>query len=153
MRTVEVLNLLLDALRKPFEVASTHSNAVRIYSTGQVEAIFMNPELPMVDPKALVDEFEVVAADRNRKRAPVVFLYTNDELVRRYELRKVPESQLVRKPVLMEHFYALLDDMGLTELAVSVRSQRVDERIQQFAAFIKQSEAWVDRLKERLVKS
>ena len=80
IKTIEVLELLLQALRQPYNVASTHSNAMRTYNNERVEAIFMNPEMPMVDAKPLMDEMEAAREKLKRSRGPVVFLYTDDEL-------------------------------------------------------------------------
>ena len=129
VKTVEVLELLLQALEQQYEVTYSHSNATRIYNTEQVEAIFMNPELPLVEPRVFMDEIEGISAERNRSRAPVIFLYTDDELVRRYELNKLPDSQLVKKPVTMEQIYELLDGLGLTKLKVMVDNQQVKDKI------------------------
>lgn len=153
VKTSEVLKLLLQALEQPYEVAHTHSNATRIYNAERVEAIFMNPELPLVDPKAFMDEIEVTSAERNRSRAPVIFLYTDDQLIHCYELNKLPDSQLVKKPVTMEQIYELLDGLGLTKLKVMVDSQQVKDKIARFGNFIEQSETWMDRLKKHLMKS
>ena len=153
VKTVEVLELLFKALEQQCEVVHTHSNATRIYNTEQVEAIFMNPELPMVEPRVFVDEIEATSAKRNRSRVPVIFLYTDDEIVRRYELNKLPDSQLVKKPVTMEQIYQLLDGLGLTKLKVMVDNQQVKGKIARFGNFIEQSETWMDRLKKHLMKS
>jgi len=153
VKTVEVLELLFQALEQQYEVTHTHSNAIRIYNAEQVEAIFVNPELPLVEPKVFMDGIEVISAERNRSRAPVIFLYTDDELVRRYELNKLPDSQLVKKPVTMEQIYELLDGLGLTKLKVMVDSQQVKDKIARFGNFIEQSETWMDRLKKHLMKS
>lgn len=153
VKTVEVLELLFQALEQQYEVTHTHSNATRIYNAEQVEAIFVNPELPLVEPRVFMDEIEVTSAERNRSRAPVIFLYTDDEIVRRYELNKLPDSQLVKKPVTMEQIYELLDGLGLTKLKVMVDSQQVKDKIARFGNFIEQSETWMDRLKKHLMKS
>ncbi len=55
VKTVEVLELLFQALEQQYEVTYTHSNATRIYNAEQVEAIFVNPELPLVEPKVFMD--------------------------------------------------------------------------------------------------
>ncbi len=153
LKTIEVLELLLQALRQPYVVASTHSNALRTYNNEQVDAIFMNPEMPLVEPKALMDEMDVATAKLKRSRAPVVFLYTDDGLVHRYKLDKLLGCQLVKKPVSMEQIYELLDGLGLTKLRITAESQQVKDKIGRFEGFIKQSEAWLDRLKGYLLKS
>lgn len=153
VKTVEVLELLFQALEQQYEVTHTHSNATRIYNAEQVEAIFVNPELPLVEPKVFMDEIEVTSSERNRSRAPVIFLYTDDQLIQRYELNKLPDSQLVKKPVTMEQIYELLDGLGLTKLKVMVDSQQVKDKIARFENFIEQSETWMDRLKKHLMKS
>ena len=153
VKTVEVLELLFQALEQQYEVTHTHSNAARIYNAEQVEAIFVNPELPLVEPKVFMDEIEVISAERNRSRAPVIFLYTDDQLIHRYDLKKLPDSQLVKKPVTMEQIYELLDGLGLTKLKVMVDNQQVKDKIARFGNFIEQSETWMDRLKKHLMKS
>jgi len=153
VKTVEVLELLLQALEQQYEVTYSHSNATRIYNTEQVEAIFMNPELPLVEPRVFMDEIEVISAERNRSRSPVIFLYTEDQLIHRYELNKLPDSQLVKKPVTMEQIYELLDGLGLTKLKAMVDNQQVKDKIARFGNFIEQSETWMDRLKKHLMKS
>lgn len=153
IKTIEVLELLLQALRQPYNVASTHSNAMRTYNNEQVEAIFMNPEMPLVEPKALMDEMNGATAKQKRSRAPVVFLYTDDELVHRYKLNELPGCQLVKKPVSMEQIYGILDGLGLTKLKITSGSQQLKEKIERFEGFIKQSETWLDQLKGHLLKS
>jgi len=153
VKTVEVLELLFQALEQQYEVTHTHSNAARIYNAEQVEAIFMNPELPLVEPKVFMDKIKVTSAERNRSRVPVIFLYTDDQLIHRYELNKLPDSQLVKKPVTMEQIYELLDGLGLTKLKVMVDSQQVKDKIARFGNFIEQSETWMDMLKKHLMKS
>jgi len=151
--TIEMLELLLQALRQPYVVASTHSNAMRTYNNEQVESIFMNPEMPLVEPKALMDEMDVAAAKLKRSRPPVVFLYTDDGLIHRYKLDKLPGCQLVKKPVTMEQIYGILDGMGLTKLKITSGSQQLKEKIAKFEGFIKKSETWLDQLKGHLLKS
>lgn len=151
IKTIEVLELLLQALRQPYVVASTHSNAMRTYNNERVEAIFMNPEMPLVETKALMDEMDVAKAKLKRSRAPVVFLYTDDGLVHRYQLNELPGCQLVKKPVSMEQIYGILDGMGLTKLNITSGSQ-LKEKIAKFEGFIKQSETWLDQLKGHLLK-
>lgn len=153
IKTIEVLELLLQALRQPYNVASTHSNAMRIYNNERVEAIFMNPEMLLVEPKALMDEMDVAMAKLKRSRAPVFFLYTNDGLVHRYKLNELPGCQLVKKPVSMEQIYEILDGLGLTKLRITAESQQVKDKIERFEGFIKQSEAWLAQLKGYLLKS
>ncbi len=153
VKTIEVLELLLKALEQPYVVASTHSNAMRIYNNERLEAIFMNPEMPLVEPKALMDEMDVATSKLKRSRAPVVFLYTDDGLIHRYKLDKLPDCQLVKKPVTMEQIYELLDGLGLTKLKVMVDSQQVKDKIARFGNFIEQSETWMDRLKKYLMRS
>ena len=153
VKTIEVLELLLRALEQPYVVASTRSNAVRTYNNEQVEAIFMNPEMPLVEPKALMDEMDVAAAKLKRSRPPVVFLYTDDGLIHRYKLNELHDCQLVEKPVTMEQIYGLLDGLGLTKLKSTTGSQQVKEKIARFEGFIKQSETWLDQLKGHLLKS
>jgi len=153
VKTIEVLELLLQALRQPYNVTSTHSNAMRIYNNERVEAIFMNPEMPLVEPKALMDEMDGVAAKLKRSRAPVVFLYTDAGLVYRYKLEELPGCQLVRKPVTMEQVYELLEGLGLTKLKATAESQQVKDKITRFEGFIKQSETWQEQLKGYLLKS
>lgn len=153
IKTIEVLELLLQALRQPYNVVSTHSNAMRIYNNERVEAIFMNPEMPLVETKALMDEMDGATAKLQRSRAPVVFLYTGEGLVHRYKLDELPGCQLVKKPVSMEQIYKILDGLGLTKLRITAESQQVKEKIERFEDFIKQSEAWLDKLKGYLLKS
>ncbi len=153
VKTIEVLELLLQALRQPYNVASTHSNAMRTYNNEQVEAIFMNPEMPLVEPKALMDEMDVATDKLKRSRAPVVFLYTDDGLVHRYKLNELPGCQLVKKPVSMEQIYEILDGLGLTKLKIMSGSQQLKEKIVKFEGFIKQSETWLDQLKGHLLMS
>ncbi|UCH10958.1 MAG: hypothetical protein JSU61_03465 [Fidelibacterota bacterium] len=150
--TVETMRLLLQALDQPFEVVNTHSKAALIYNIESVSTIFFNPELPMVDPKALIDELEGIAMDKNKPRAPIIFLYSDDEIVRRYELHQIPDSEMHQKPVTMEQFYGILDGFGLTELQVNIEHQQVKEKLRQFSQFIHESEGWLDRLKNHLVK-
>ena len=152
-RTIEVLDLLLDVLGLSFAVASTRTNASRIYTSDQIDVIFLNPELPMMDSRAMIDEFGVVAKERNRKLPPVVFLYSNEALVRRYQLVAMPDSRLIRKPVTMEKIYGVLEELGLTELRPTVKERQMQDRLDRFADFIGQSEEWLDRLKEYLVSS
>ena len=153
VKTIEMLELLLQALEQPYVVASTHSNAMRTYNNEQVEAIFMNPEMPLVEPKALMDEMDVATDKLKRSRAPVVFLYTDDQLIHRYNLNKLPDCQLVKKPVTMEQIYGLLDGLGLTKLKITSGSQQVKKKTAKFEGFIKQSETWLDQLKGHLLKS
>ena len=152
VKTIEILELLLKALEQPYVLASTHSNAMRTYNNEQVEAIFMNPEMPLVEPKALMDEMDVATDKLKRSRPPVVFLYTDDGLIHRYKLNELPDCQLVEKPVTMEQIYGLLDGLGLTKLKITTGSQQVKEKIARFEGFIKQSETWLDQLKGHLLK-
>lgn len=153
IKTIEILELLLRALEQPYVVAGTHSNAMRTYNNEQVEAIFMNPEMPLVEPKALMDVMDVATVKLKRSRAPVVFLYTDDGLIHRYKLNELADCQLVKKPVTMEQIYGLFDGLGLTKLRVTTGSQQVKEKIAKFEGFIKQSETWLDQLKGHLLKS
>ncbi len=152
-KTVEVLELLLQALWQPYEVAGIRSNAMRIYKNERVDAIFMNPEMPLVDAKPLMDEMEAAREKLKRSRAPVVFLYTDDELVHRYKLNELPDCQLVKKPVTMEKAYELFDGLGLTKLKMTGGSKQLQEKISRFESFIKHSETWLDQLKGHLMKS
>jgi len=126
---------------------------MRTYNNELVDAIFMSPEMPLVEPKALMDEMDVAKSKLKRSRAPVVFLYTDDGLIHRYKLNELPDCQLVEKPVTMEQIYGLLDGLGLTKLRVTTGSQQVKEKIAKFEGFIKQSETWLDQLKGHLLKS
>ena len=150
---LETLQLLLEALDKPFELASTHSNAVRIYSTTQVDIILLNPEMPMVDPKALIDELGNVAHDKDKDLAPIICLYTDDALILRYELSSMPGCQLERKPIRMERFYQILKGLGQTEIPVQIESQRQQDKMTHIADFINQSESWLEKLKTQLLKA
>jgi len=150
---LEAFGLLLNALNLPFEVVSTHSNATRIFRTDTVDLVFLNPELPMVDPKALLDEFEGISADKRETSTPVIFLYTDMEIIHRYELTSQPNSQLLEKPVPITQLYEILDQRGLTQIRIEVESQRAQEKISHFAQFIEQSESWLERLRDHLVKS
>ena len=153
VKTIEVLELLLKALEQPYVTASTHSNAMRTYNNELVDAIFMNPEMPLVESKALMDEMDVAADKLKRSRPPVVFLYTDDELIHRYKLNELADCQLVEKPVTMEQIYGLLGGLGLTKLKAVTGSQQVKDKIAKFEGFIKQSETWLDQLKGHLMKS
>ena len=150
--TIDTIRLLLQALEQPFEVVSTHKNATRIYGSELVSTIFFNPELPMIDPKAFIDELDGISTDRNKPRAPIIFLYTEDELVRRYELHAVPDSELQRKPLTMAQFYAILEGFGLTEIQVGAESQRAKQKQAQFSKFIHETEAWLDKLGKHIVE-
>ncbi|UCH62638.1 MAG: hypothetical protein JSU77_12755 [Fidelibacterota bacterium] len=153
IRTIEVLEMLLQALRQPYNVVNTHANVMRIYKNEQVDVIFMNPEIPLVDPKALIDEMDGATARLKRSRPPIVFLYTDDGLVRRFNLNIQPGCQIVRKPVTMEQIYELLDGMGLTKLKITAGNQQVKDKITRFEDFIEQSEDWMEKLKGYLLKS
>lgn len=152
VKTIEMLELLLQALHQTYRVAYTHSNAIRIYTTERIDAIFMNPELPMIDPKALMDEIEVISTEMKWSRAPVVFLYTSDELVRRYELHRISDSHLAAKPIMMDRGYEILDGLGLTKLKMSANSRHLKDKIARFRDFVEQSETWMERFRDRLVK-
>lgn len=150
---IETLDLLLEALDKPFELASTHSNAVRIYTTAQVDIIILNPEMPMVDPKALIDELWNIAHDNDKELVPIICLYTDDALIQRYELSSIPGCQLERKPVRMERWYQILKDLGQTEIPVQIESEHQQDKLTSIAEFIDQSESWLEKLKTQLLKS
>ena len=151
--TVESLELILDALDQPYKSAATRPNAVRIYSTELVDAIFLNPELSVVDVKALIDELESVDQRKARKRAPIIFIYSDDDVVQDLGLGEVPRSQLLAKPVNLERLYEVLHGLGLTKLKMPLGSQQVAGRIKYFKQFVIQSEAWLEELKVRLVKA
>ena len=148
---VEALELILQALDQPFVTTSSHSNAVRLYKAEPTDAIFLNPELPDLDAKPLLDEFQVHSEDRSRARAPAIILYSDEALVRRYGLRQVPECQLVRKPVTLDQLYTLLHGLGLTKLKVTEGAQHEKDQTAQFEMFIGQAESWLDKLKAHLV--
>ncbi|MFC1484400.1 hypothetical protein ACFL6Q_05085 [Candidatus Neomarinimicrobiota bacterium] len=150
---LEVLQLLLDALDRSYELASTHSNAVRIYSTTDVDAIILNPEMPMVDPKALIEELGNISHEKEKDLAPIVCIFTDDALIQRYELSTMSGCQLERKPIRMERFYNILQGLGQTEIAVQIESQRLQDKMSQIAEFIDQSESWLEKLKTQLLKT
>ncbi|MFC1620321.1 hypothetical protein ACFL45_10290 [Candidatus Neomarinimicrobiota bacterium] len=150
---LEALQLLLDALDRSYELASTHSNAVRIYSTTDVDAIILNPEIPMVDPKALIEELGNISHEKEKDLAPIVCIFTDDALIQRYELSTISGCQLERKPIRMERFYNILKGLGQTEIAVQIESQRLQDKMSQIAEFIDQSETWLEKLKAQLLKT
>jgi DNA-binding response OmpR family regulator len=150
---LEPLQLLLKALDKSYEVASTHSNAVRLYESSDVDAVILNPEMPMVDPKALIDELANLAHEKEIELAPIVCIYTDDALVKRYDLASISGCQLERKPILVERFYKIMKGLGLTEIPIYLESQHLQDKMNYIAEFIDQSEAWLEKLKTQLLKT
>lgn len=153
MKVIEMLELLFNALEQPFEFVYTQNNVVRIHNNEQVDAIIINPELPLIDPRALIDEVEVVSLELNRPRAPMIFLYSDESLLRRYELSDIPNSQFLEKPVTMEQVYGAIDSLGLTKLKMNNSKQHIEEKISKLGSFIELSESWMAELKDRLLKS
>ncbi|MEE9161941.1 MAG: hypothetical protein V3U35_03130 [Candidatus Neomarinimicrobiota bacterium] len=151
-RVVEALELLLQALDRPYDVASTFSNAVRVFTTERIDIIFINPELASLDAKPLLDEFEVAAEDKRQARPPVIVLYTDEALVKRYGLNQLADTELVKKPFSLDEIYAILDKRGLTKVKMVRGNQREKDKAAQFEQFIQRSEAWLDKLKNHLIK-
>jgi DNA-binding response OmpR family regulator len=150
---LETIRLLLEALDTSYEVASTHSNAVRLYKSTDVDAIILNPELPMVDPKALIDELANLAHEKDKDLVPIVCIYTDETLINRYDLPSIAGIQLERKPIRVERFYEILKGFGLTEIPIHIESQDLQDKLSHITEFIDQSESWMDKLKAQLLKS
>ena len=152
-RVVEALELLLQALDRPYDVASTFSNALRVFTTERIDLIFINPELTSLDAKPLLDEFEVAATDKHQARPPVIVLYTDKALVQRFGLNQLADTELVEKPIRPDQIYTLLDKRGLTKVKMAPGNQHEKDKVAKFEQFIQQSEAWLDKLKSHLVKA
>lgn len=150
---LEALQLLLEALDKSYEVASTHSNAVRIYTTTDVDAIILNPEMPMVDPKALIEELGNLAFEKEKDLAPIVCIYTDDALIQRYDLPSISGCQLERKPIRVERFYKILKGLGLTEIPIQIENRHFQDKMSHITEFIDKSELWLEKLKTQLLKT
>ena len=151
-RVVEALELLLQALDRTYDVASTFSNAVRVFKAEQIDIIFINPELTSLDAKPLLDEFEVAAEDKRQTRPPVIVLYTDEAVVSRYALNQLTDTELVKKPIRLDQIYSILDKKGLTKVKMIRGNQREKDKVTQYEQFIQQSEAWLNKLKNHLVE-
>lgn len=151
--TSESIERLLAALQVPCEIALTHKNALRAYTSGSISAVFLSPDIPTIDPKALVEEFDLHAKNANTARPPVIVLYKDLESVQRYNLDKLPRSKCLQKPITYEKIYPLLHALGLTKLGQAAGSRGVQAKIARYDKFIQESEAWLKKLKAQLFPS
>ena len=152
--TANALERLCQALTLPVDTVQTHANATRSYHRDPVAAIFLSSDMPMLDPRALVDELDAISAQKERPRAPVIIMYKDEVLFRRLGLNTIPRSRSMPKPISMEEVYQLFAAMGLTKVNLTGGSDhQVKERLIQHAKFIEESEAWLTKLKAKLFKS
>ncbi len=152
--TAQSLERLCQALALPVDVVQTHSNATRSYHRDPVAAIFLSSEMSMLDPKALVDEFDAISAQKKKTRAPVILLYKDKDHFLRLGLNEVPRSRSMAKPISLEEVYQLFEAMGLTKAHLSGGgSHRARQKLIQHAKFIEESETWLTKLKAQLFKT
>lgn len=152
--TAEALKRLCQALTLPVDFVQTHSNATRSYHRDPVAAIFLSSDMSMLDPKALLDEFDSISAQKKKPRAPVIILYKDKGHFLRLGLNEVPRSRSMPKPISMEEVYQLFDAMGLTKAHLTGGgSHRARQKLIEHAKFIEESEAWLTKLKTQLFKS
>lgn len=152
--TVELLERLCQALTLSVDTVQTHANATRSYHRDPVAAIFLSADLPMLDPRALLEELDAISAQKKSPRAPVIVMYKDEVHFRRLGLNAIPRSRSMPKPISVEEVYQLFAAMGLTKADVTGGSdQQVKELLIQHAKFIEESEAWLAKLKAKLFKS
>ena len=152
--TAESLKRFCQALTLPVEIALTHSNATRSYHRDPVAAVFLSSDMPLLDPKALVDELETISIQRKKPRAPVIILYKDKDHFLRLRLNEIPHSRPMAKPISLEEVYQLFDAMGLTKAHLAGGgSHGARQKLIQHGKFIEDSEAWLTKLKAQLLKS
>ena len=152
--TAQLIKRLCQVLALPVDIVQTHSSATRSYLREQVAAVFLSSEMPLLDHKALLDEFDASAIQRKKPRAPVIILYKNKDDLHRLRLNEIPNSRSMSKPILMEEVYELFDGLGLTKAHLAIEeSSGAGRKLNQHGKFIEESEAWLAKLKMQLSKS
>lgn len=152
METAEAIIRLSDALGLPADLAQTHKNAVRACATHPVGIVFLNPDINMINPRALVEEIQSLAASRKNSPAPpILFLVKSLENLARHGLKGHPGTGAITKPLQLEQVYVAFDKLGLIHLEAPEPAETMAGKIEAWQQFLTSAEAWMEKLRDRLV--
>jgi len=143
------INRLLEALDIDSEVVYSHPNAIQAYTSGGLNAVFLDVEVPTLSANRVLGEFEDISAQKGQARSPIIFLYQREETVQQQKLAHIPGTVCLNKPVSLVQLYRILERLKLTAIKPD-SVELVEERISQYVDFLASSEAWLEKLRDQL---
>jgi len=138
------------ALNLEAEVMQTHSNATRAYAAKHPSAVFYDPGMKMIDPRALLEDFTGVAHARKVRPTPVIFMTDTPEDLVRLGLKGLPGTAVISKPIQVEVLYAIFNKLSLVQLDIPHPSNTARGKIETWEKFLKTSEDFASNLSSKL---
>lgn len=132
------------------EAIHTHSNATRAYASRPVSAVFFNPTMNLIDPRALMEELGGIARQAGRRPSPVIFTVADEGELVRAGLKGMPGTAAMEKPLDLEKLFTLFEKLTLTGQDVPKEEHSVSNTIDVWRQYTEASNAWVEKLTAQL---
>ena len=139
--TRDAIQSLCEALGIASIVTSSQPNAVKTYRDNPILVVFLDAEMAQLNARVLALELDRLAADRQRKRPPLVLLYENHDILSNTGLIKLPLSRPMKKPVALAEVYEILAAVGLIGAGPHAKNDGMDAEISAYNTFLAQTEA------------
>ena len=150
---VSTLQRFFDSFSIEFQHVGTIPSAIRALNNADIDFIVIDTDIPTLTPVESVSELDEIADRKKKDRPMVVFISSRAQSLPRNELMARSRTTIVDKPIQLERLYNLVSIAGLLDLTIPDEWEETTKKIAAFEAFIQQSQAWLGKLKERLVRS
>lgn len=146
----ELLVKFCGALGIDSDNIQTHSNATRAYASRPVSAIFFNPTMNLIDPRALLEELGGIATQAGGRLSPVIFTVKNKGDLVRAGLKGMPGTAAMEIPLNLEKLFTLFEKLKLTGQDAPEEEHSVRSTIDTWRQYTDASTAWVEKLTSQL---